>query len=166
MAPVLIPLALVIGFGATACIDLWALLLKRAFGVRSLDFCLLGRWILHMPSGTFVHASIAKSAAKAGECAFGWVAHYSIGGGLAVAFVLLVTRSWLERPTLAPAVAFGLVTAAIPLFVMQPALGLGIASAKTPNPAQARLKSIVTHTVFGLGLYLSARLLSLMAARG
>jgi hypothetical protein len=39
---------------------------------------------------------------------------------------------------------------------MQPALGLGVASSKTPNPQQARLKSLATHTVFGIGLYLAA----------
>ena len=44
--------------------------------------------------------------------------------------------------------------------VMQPALGLGVASSKVPNPAGARLKSVATHTVFGLGLYLSALLLA------
>jgi len=30
------------------------------------------------------------------------------------------------------------------------------AAAKTPNPAQARLKSLLAHTVFGVGLYVSA----------
>ena len=35
-----------------------------------------------------------------------------------------------------------------------------MASTKTPYPAQARLKSLMTHTVFGVGLYLSALLWS------
>jgi hypothetical protein len=43
-----------------------------------------------------------------------------------------------------------------PLFIMQPALGLGIAASNTPKPWQARLKSLATHTVFGIGLYLCA----------
>ncbi|WP_264346966.1 DUF2938 domain-containing protein [Rheinheimera sp. MM224] len=41
---------------------------------------------------------------------------------------------------------------------MQPALGSGIAASKTPSPAKARLKSLLTHSVFGLGLYLSGLL--------
>jgi len=40
-----------------------------------------------------------------------------------------------------------------PFFIMQPSLGLGIAASKTPHPARARLKSLVTHAVFGVGLY-------------
>jgi hypothetical protein len=39
---------------------------------------------------------------------------------------------------------------------MQPSFGLGMAAARTPKPAQARLKSLVTHAVFGVGLYVSA----------
>jgi hypothetical protein len=39
---------------------------------------------------------------------------------------------------------------------MQPSFGLGIAASRTPNPTQARLKSLVTHTVFGIGLYVCA----------
>jgi hypothetical protein len=41
---------------------------------------------------------------------------------------------------------------------MQPGMGAGIAASKTPNPNVARLRSIVTHTVYGIGLYGSALL--------
>jgi len=37
---------------------------------------------------------------------------------------------------------------------------LGIASSRSPNPTQARLKSLVTHTVFGVGLYVCALVVS------
>jgi hypothetical protein len=150
--------AIVIGLGATLLIDLWALLLRRGFGIPSLNLCLLGRWILHMP-GTIVHRSIAAASPRRLECPFGWLAHYSIGTMLALSFVALSSASWLEQPTLFPAVVFGVATTVMPFFVMQPALGFGIASSKTPKPGQARLKSLATHTVFGVGLYLSALLL-------
>jgi len=152
--------SLAIGVGATLGIDLWALLLKHGFGVRSLDPCLLGRWFLHMPSGTFVHSSIGAASPKPHECAVGWLAHYSIGSSLALGFVLLATASWLNRPTLLPALVFGIGTVVIPFFVMQPSLGLGVASSKTPKPLRARAKSLMTHTVFGLGLYGSAWVLN------
>ncbi|MGK2962330.1 MAG: DUF2938 family protein [Gemmatimonadaceae bacterium] len=32
----------------------------------------------------------------------------------------------------------------------------GIHRARTPHPTQARVKSLTTHTVFGVGLYVSA----------
>ncbi|MGD2069946.1 MAG: DUF2938 family protein [Gemmatimonadota bacterium] len=40
--------------------------------------------------------------------------------------------------------------------MLQPALGLGIASSKAARPLQARAKSVGTHIVFGLGLYFCA----------
>ena len=149
-----------IGLGATLLIDLWAQFLKRAFGVRSLDYCMLGRWLLHMPTGKIVHKSIAAAAPKPRECTLGWLAHYSIGAGFAVAFALMAPSGWMERPTLLPALIFGIATVAVPFFTMQPAFGLGIAASRTPSPNSARLKSLTTHAVFGLGLYCCASLLA------
>jgi hypothetical protein len=152
--------AVLVGLGATLLIDLWALLLRRGFKIPSLDYCLLGRWLLHMPGGTFTHRSIAAAPPRPHECTAGWVAHYSIGVAFALVFVFLVSRNWLERPTLLPALAFGVATVLVPYLVMQPAFGLGIAASKTPRPGQARLKSLMTHTIFGIGLYLWAALFS------
>jgi len=64
-----------IGLGATLCIDLWAPFLRRAFAVASLDYCLLGRWALHMPDGKIMHERIASSAPGRHECVAGWTAH-------------------------------------------------------------------------------------------
>jgi DUF2938 family protein len=149
-----------VGLGATLLIDLWALLLRRGFNIPSLSYCLLGRWLLHMPGGTFVHRNIAAAPQKLHECTLGWVAHYLIGTAFALVFVFLASGSWLERPTLLPALAFGVATTLVPYLVMQPAFGLGFAASKTPSPNQARLKSLMTHTVFGVGLYIWALLLS------
>src|SRR5687767_14541483 len=148
--------AVVIGIGATLLMDLWNLLLKRTFGMPSLDYCLLGRWLLHMPSGRFRHTSIAAAPQKSSECTVGWVAHYTIGIMFALIFVVLTAGDWLARPTLLPALLYGIATVVFPFFIMQPSLGLGIAASRTPSPAQARLKSLATHTVFGIGLYVSA----------
>ena len=158
--------AVAIGLGATLLIDLWALLLRRVFGVRSLDFRLLGRWVLHMPTGTFAHESIVAAAKKSHEGAVGWTTHYSIGAVFGVVFVWLVTESWLARPTLWPALAFGIVTVLVPFLTLQPALGLGVASSKTPHPAGARMKSLMTHAIFGAGLWISALLWRLTAVAG
>jgi len=145
-----------IGAGATLVMDAWNLFLKRVFGIQSLNICLLGRWIAHIPRGIFKHKSIAAAEPKPFECVVGWLAHYSTGVTLAVVFVLLGSGEWLARPTLLPALVYGIVTVVFPFFVVQPSLGLGMASSRTPNPRQARVKSLMTHTVFGVGLYVCA----------
>jgi hypothetical protein len=148
--------AVATGLGATLVMDLWNLFLKRTFGIPSLSYCLLGRWLLHIPGGTLRHASIAAAPPKPAECPAGWIAHYTIGVAFALAFVLLVSGDWLVRPTLLPALLYGIGTVVFPFFLLQPSLGFGIASSRTPRPARARLKSLATHTVFGVGLYLTA----------
>lgn len=148
--------AIAIGIGATLVMDLWNLFLKRTFGIPSLNYCLLGRWLRHMPEGTFRHASITAAPQKPSECTVGWMAHYTIGMVFALVFVVLTSGDWLARPTLLPALLYGIGTVVFPFFIMQPALGLGIAASRTPRPMQARLKSLVTHTVFGVGLYVCA----------
>lgn len=156
MSPTALIVGAGIGVGATLIMDAWNLFLKRVFGVQSLNFCLLGRWVGHMPSGIVKHRSIAAAEPKPFECVIGWLAHYSTGVTLAVGFVLLASSDWLARPTLLPALSYGIVTVVFPFFVLQPSFGLGMASSRTPNPAQARLKSLMTHTVFGVGLYVCA----------
>jgi Protein of unknown function (DUF2938) len=148
--------AIAIGLGASLIMDLWNLFLKYAFGIPSLNYCLLGRWLRHMPEGTIRHANITTAPHKSFECTIGWIAHYSIGVVFTFVFVALAPGEWLTHPTFLPALLYGIGTVVFPFFILQPLLGFGMASSKTPKPAQARLKSMATHTVFGVGLYASA----------
>ena len=149
--------SLLIGIVATLVMDGWTLLLNRVFGVPSLDYAMVGRWVGHMPRGRFRHAAIGKAPAIAGERVLGWLAHYLIGIGFAGVLLILAGPDWPSRPAPLPALLFGLVTVGLPFLVMHPALGMGIAATKTPNPRKARIKSLGTHLVFGVGLYLGAR---------
>lgn len=150
-----------LGFGATLLMDLWALLLKYLYDVNGLDFRFVGRWIGHMPRGRFAHTGIKQAPPVKGETAIGWAAHYAIGVMFAAGLIAAAGQRWLEAPTLLPALVTGVVTLIAPFFVMQPAFGLGVASSRTPDPAKARMRSLVTHTVFGLGLFLTASALAL-----
>lgn len=44
----------------------------------------------------------------------------------------------------------------VPFLIMQPGMGAGLAGSRTAKPAATRLQSLLTHTVFGLGLYAAA----------
>jgi hypothetical protein len=148
--------AIAVGIGATMFMDLWALFVSRTVGIPSTNYCLVGRWFCHMPGGTFRHASIAAAPQKPYECTVGWIAHYLVGVAYALAFVVLVSGRWLSQPTLVPALLFGVVTVVAPFLIMQPSFGFGIAASRTPDPTQARLKSLMAHTAFGVGMYVSA----------
>ena len=151
-----------IGIGATVVTDLWAFLRKRLFGVPPPDFGLVGRWLAHMIRGRFRHESIAAAPRMAGERAIGWIAHYLIGISFAAILVGISGIEWLEQPSLGPALVVGIGTVAAPYFVMQPGMGAGVAASRTPHPAAARLHSLVTHAIFGFGLYAAGLLLDAM----
>ncbi|KVK96179.1 DUF2938 domain-containing protein [Burkholderia ubonensis] len=153
---------LLIGAGGTLVMDLWALFRRRAFGTPSLDYALVGRWLGHMASGRFRHASIVAAAPVRHERPLGWLAHYAIGIAFAGLPVALAGTQWISAPTLLPALAAGIGSVVAPFFVMQPAFGFGIAAARTPQPSVARRRSLVTHLSYGLGLYAAAQVLTLM----
>lgn len=155
--------AVLIGAGATLVIDLWAVLLRQV-GVSSLQMTLLGRWIGHLPDGRWVHANVAAAAPVRGERWIGWGAHYAIGITLAALLLRVEGLDWARTPSLFPALRFGVVTVAGPWFVLQPAMGAGLASTRTPRPVFNAAKSLLTHATFGLGLYLAACLSALIPA--
>lgn len=151
-----------VGVGATLLLDVWSLFLKMTWGVPFPNYPMVGRWIGNFPRGRFAHASIANAPPVAGEALIGWTAHYVIGILYAALLVTVASLSWLDAPTLLPALVVGSVTIVAPLFIMQPAMGAGIASSKAPNPNTARLRSLAAHVAFGFGLYLSALALVLV----
>lgn len=155
--------ALFIGIGATLVMDLWAIVLKRVFGIASLNYAMVGRWLGNFPRGQFVHKSIAAAAPVAGERALGWIAHYAIGVIYASLLLIFWGLDWARQPTVLPALIIGIGMIIVPFFVMQPAFGLGIAAAKTPRPRLSRLLSLAAHTAFAIGLYSSAWLWAALA---
>ncbi|AFU47277.1 hypothetical protein C380_17915 [Acidovorax sp. KKS102] len=153
---------MLLGIGATAVMDAWLLLLKR-LGVPTLNFAFIGRWVGHLVRGQVAHAAIAKAAPVRGELAWGWLTHYAVGVAFAGVLLSLQGDAWVHSPTLLPALAVGMGTVAAPLLVMQPAMGSGFAASRTPTPLKNCLRSLANHTVFGLGLYLSALVIALIS---
>jgi hypothetical protein len=152
----------VIGIAGSALMDVWSAVLRRRFAIPTLDYRYLGRWIGHFPKGRFVHDRIAASDPVAGERVLGWAAHYAIGVMFAFLLIAIWGRAWLDAPTVWPALAVGLGTIVAPWFVMQPAMGFGIAGSKAPSPVATRLRNLGTHTVYGLGLFASAIAISVL----
>ncbi len=145
--------ALVTGIGATVLMDLWSIVRKRAFDVPLPNYGLVGRWFAHLGRGQLRHESIAASPPVPGERVIGWIAHYVIGVAFAGLLLAVWGLAWLRHPTIGPALLVGIGTVAAPFLVLQPGMGAGVAASRTPRPAAARLQSLITHTIFGLGLY-------------
>lgn len=154
--------AILLGLGATAFMDIVALLQKRLLGIPSLNYAMVGRWLGHLPKGRFIHRPIGESAPIQAEMALGWLAHYLIGIAFAMTFLVLVGPNWLARPSLIPALGFGVITVIAPFLVLQPGMGAGVAARKTPQPTTARLRSLSAHASFGAGLWLTGVIVMLV----
>jgi hypothetical protein len=128
---------------------------RPLLGVPLPDYGLVGRWLAHSARGRLRHERIGTSPRVRGERLIGWVAHYLIGIAFAAALLAVFGIDWMRAPEIGPALAVGLGSVAAPFLVMQPGMGLGVAASRTPHPGAARAQSLVTHGVFGLGLYLA-----------
>ncbi|MBT2321826.1 DUF2938 domain-containing protein [Variovorax paradoxus] len=145
--------AFLIGAGATIVMDIWAVVRQRLLGIPSLDYGLVGRWLGHLARGRFRHDRIGASSPVRGERLIGWAAHYLTGIAFAAILLAIWGLDWLCHPRLGPALFVGIGSVAAPFLLMQPGMGAGIAASRTPRPTAARLQSLVTHGIFGLGLY-------------
>ena len=161
MNPALADMARIIfiGIGATALMDAWLLLLERA-GLPGVNLAFVGRWIGHLARGRWSHQAIARAAPVKGERALGWLTHYVVGIVFAALVAALYGPAWTRNPSLLPALAVGLGSVVAPWFVMQPAMGAGIAASRTTAPLRNCLRSLANHAVFGAGLYLAAALIA------
>lgn len=149
-----------VGTAGTVLLDSWALFLARVWNVPATNWTMVGRWLGHMTRGKFHHASMSAAEPVKGEHAIGWIAHYVIGIGYGLLLLALWGSGWLTEPTILPPLLLSWVLLVAPYFLMMPGMGMGIAGSKTPKPTFTRIKSVVSHSVFGLGMYLAAEALA------
>lgn len=153
---------LCIGIGATVVMDLWGIVRMRLLRIPPANYGMVGRWIAHMTHGQFRHDSISASSPVHGERIIGWVVHYLTGVAFAGILIGIWGGSWIENPSIGPALCVGIGSVVTPFLLMQPGMGAGIAASRTPNPNTARVQSLITHTVFGVGLYVAGWVLHLL----
>lgn len=152
--------AALVGIGGTIVLDLHAALMARVFGMPATNWAMVGRWIGHMPGGRFVQRGIGTAQPVSGELAIGWGFHYAVGVAYGLLLVAIWGAGWLREPTLAPPLILALALLVLPWFVMMPGMGMGVAAGRTPLPSAARLKSVASHGVFGIGMYLTGVLVA------
>ena len=148
------------GIGATAVLDLWGLALKAVFGWPTTNWGLVGRWFLHLPSGTWRHDAIGAAPSFQNERAAGWIAHYAVGMVFGLVTVAIGGAAWAAAPTWPLPLAVGLVTIGCGWFILQPGMGAGFAASRRPDRVRVRILNVVGHTVFGLAMWGVAVLLA------
>lgn len=146
------------GIGATALLDLWAILLNKTAGLALPDWALVGRWFGHLPAGKVFHDDIGLAEPVPDELALGWIMHYGVGILFAAILVAIAGPGWLRAPTFIPAWILGIATVGCGWFILQPGMGAGWAASKRPDAMKIRILNLAGHTVFAAGLYGTALL--------
>jgi hypothetical protein len=141
------------GVVATLFMDLLAVRLTKMKIIRPpIRPEAVGRWILYMFKGKFIHKDIHKTPALNYEKSAALFSHYLIGIALAGVYLLL---EW-AKPTLYNQMwmplLFGLATVLLPWLWLYPSMGLGFIASKSPRKSPYIVTSLVNHTNFGLGL--------------
>jgi Protein of unknown function (DUF2938) len=159
---VLLAYALLIGVIATAVMDAWGAVRRSLFGTPTFNYGLVGRWLVYLTRGRFRHDPIAASPRVPHEQVIGWTAHYLLGIVFAASLFAIFGLDWVRAPTIGPALIIGVGSVAAPFLLMQPSMGMGVAASRTPRPSVARLQSLITHGIFGLGLYVAGWIVNML----
>lgn len=151
--------AVLIGVGTTLIFDLWVRFAARFLGGPQVNWAMPGRWFAYLLRGRFFHKTIAQSSPVPYELAIGWGFHYAVGVLFAAAAMILGGPGWAQSPTWGPALFVGISTVLCGWLILSPGLGFGIAGSAFPDANRRRLFQLVSHVVFGIGLYVCASLL-------
>lgn len=150
---------ILVGIGSTFAIDIFTFIVSF-FGSTPRGILYLGRWLAYMPKGIFFHKTIIETPSIANELIIGQIAHYSIGIVFTFLLLAMYGEKWLTKPTVFPALIIAFITLIFTIFILQPALGFGIAFSNRPEQGQLIIKSLLIHLVYGFGLYLSTKVIN------
>jgi len=147
--------ATVAGIGATLTMDIWSLCQQYLLKMPPLQYALVGRWFLGLLRGKVRHNTILTIPPIQAERLAGWAIHYLTGIAFAFIPAVLTGADWYHEPDVFTTVLTAFLTLLAPFMILQPALGFGIAAARTPHPWRARLFSTLSHLAYGCGLYIT-----------
>jgi hypothetical protein len=128
-----------------------------AFSSKRIDPGIIGRWAGGLLRGQCRHADITREPPVPGELLLGLATHYGTGIVLTAAFLPIAGRS---KRALAPAVAYGVATSVLPLFVLFPSLGYGPLGVRSGEAGRLIRVMLVGHLAFGAGIGIWGRRLA------
>ena len=123
-----------------------------------IDVAMIGRMSSGWVRGRFRYRHPGEMKQVVHETLYGYITHYGIGVGLALAYVL----GWnlLIGGPASPvwALAYGVATTVASFFFVFPSMGLGLFGRRSPEGIRSTLSSLANHLFFGVGLAVAVAL--------
>lgn len=151
---------LFIGIFATITMDVLSVTALKLRLIAYFTPRLTGRWFGFMARGHFVHSDIAQAQPINHEMAIAVPMHYAIGITLALVYILVSSVLGFSSSSLFTAVGFALCTNLLPWLLMFPAMGYGWFGSQGPPGTRLFFSSLITHSFYGIGLWLGLLLMS------
>ena len=154
----LIVTGIVAGVLGTLMMDTLNHLFARIGLLSKIDVGMIGRMSAGWTHGHFRYSHPSEMEQVANEMLYGYIAHYTIGVGLAGTYVI----GWdlLVGGTASPvwALAYGIATTVASLFFVFPSMGLGVFGKRSPEGIRCPLSSLANHLFFGVGMAVAVAL--------
>ena len=142
----------VAGVIGTLAMDLLNNLVARTGMFLKIDVAMIGRMAAGWTHGRFRYGHPDEMRQVPNEMFYGYIAHFGIGVGFAVPF-LLGWNIWIEGPA-SPlwAVLYGIATTTASFFFVYPSMGLGVFGRRSPERIKAFITPLANHLSYGVGL--------------
>lgn len=147
----LVTAAVTSGLLGTLMMDALNLLLARLGLVSKIDVGMIGRMAAGWTHGRFRYRYPGEMEKVRNETSWGYLAHYSIGVGLAVPYVFGWEVLIGGPASPAWALAYGIATTVFSWFLVYPSMGLGAFGRRSPDGLRAPISSLANHLFYGLG---------------
>lgn len=142
----------VAGVLGTLAMDLLNNLVARTGVFLKLDVAMIGRMAAGWIHGRFRYGHPDEMEQVPNEMIYGYLAHFGIGVGLAVPFVI-GWNLWVGGPVLPIwAVLYGVSTTTASFFFVYPSMGFGVFGWRSPERMKAFITPLANHLFYGVGL--------------
>jgi hypothetical protein len=143
---------IVIGSIGTVAMDTLNSIAARTGLIQKIDVAMIGRMAAGWMRGRFRYGNPIEMKQISNELFYGYLAHFAIGIGLAVPFLIVwdICTSKPVSPIIA--VVYGVLTTGASFFFVYPTMGLGIFGMKSTERIKAFISPIANHAFYGIGL--------------
>ena len=147
------------GVLGTLVMDLLNSLVARTGVFLKIDVAMIGRMVAGWTRGRFRYGHPEEIEQVPNQMVYGYLAHFAMGVGLAVLFVLSWDL-WIGRPV-SPlwAVIYGVATSAVSFFFIYPSMGVGEFGRRSPERIKAFITPLANHFFYGVGLAIGVELI-------